>query len=88
MTDKPATDKARKPAEKFRDGAIEVAVWRNENEKGPWFSVTSTRSYKQGEEWKQSDNFGKDDILPLCKLLDQAHSWILNQLQQRSQQAA
>ncbi len=62
---------------------------RNESEKGPWFSVTSSRSYKQGEEWKQSDNFGKDDILPLCKLLDQAHSWILNQQQQqRSQQAA
>ena len=43
----------------------------------------------QREKWKQSDNFGKDDILPLCKLLDQAHSWILNQQQQqRSQQAA
>jgi hypothetical protein len=51
-------------------------------------ATDKARSYKQGEEWKQSDNFGKDDILPLCKLLDQAHSWILNQLQQRSQQAA
>jgi hypothetical protein len=89
MTDNSTADKARKPAEKFRDGAIEVAVWRNESEKGPWFSVTSTRSYKQGEEWKQSDNYGKDDILPLCKLLDQAHSWILNQQQQqRAQHAA
>jgi len=33
MSDKSTTDKARKPAEKFRDGAIEVAVWRNESEK-------------------------------------------------------
>ncbi len=89
MSDKSTTDKARKPAEKFRDGAIEVAVWRNDSDKGPWFSVTSSRSYEQGEDWKQSDNFGKDDILPLCKLLDQAHSWILNQQQQqRAQQAA
>jgi hypothetical protein len=89
MSDKPTTDKAKKPAEKFRDGTIEVAVWRNESEKGPWFSATASRSFKQGEEWKQSDSFGKDDILPLCKLLDQAHSWILNQQQQlRSQQAA
>jgi hypothetical protein len=89
MSDKPTTDKASKPVEKFRDGAIEVAVWRNESEKGPWFSVTASRGYKQGEEWKQSDNFGKDDILPLRKLLDQAHSWILQQQKQlRSQQAA
>jgi hypothetical protein len=89
MTDKSTTDKARQPVEKFRDGAIEVAVGRNESEKGPWFSVTSTRSYKPDEKWKQSDNLGKDDILPLCKLLDQAHSWILKQQQQqRAQQAA
>ncbi len=87
MPDKSTADKTRKPAQRFRDGALEVAVWRNESDKGPWFSVTSSRSYKQGEEWKQSDNFGKDDILPLCKLLDLAHTWILNQ-QQRSQQAA
>jgi hypothetical protein len=87
MPDKSKTEKARKPAEKFRDGAIEVAVWRNESDKGPWFSVTTSRSYKQGEEWKQSDNFGKDDILPLCKLLDQAHSWMLAQ-QQLAQKAA
>lgn len=89
MSDKSTTEKARKPAEKFRDGAIEVAVWHNEIDKGPWFSVTSSRSYKLGEDWKQSDNFGKDDILPLSKLLGQAHSWILNQQQQqRAQQAA
>jgi hypothetical protein len=88
MSDKPTTDKARKPAEKFRDGGIEVAVWRNESDKGPWFSVTSSMSYKQGEEWKQSDNFGKDDILPLCKLLDQAHTFIVSQQQQRAQQTA
>ena len=57
--------------------------------KGAWFSVPASRSYKQAEEWKQSDNSGKDDILTLCKLLDQAHSWILNQQQQeRAKQAA
>jgi hypothetical protein len=88
MSDKPITEKARKPVEKFRDGAIEVAIWRNEGDKGPWFSVTSSRSYKQGEEWKQSENFGKDDILPLRKLLDQAHTFIVDQQQQRAQQSA
>jgi hypothetical protein len=89
MSDKSTTDKARKPAHKLRDGAIEVAIWRNESEKGTWFSVTHRRSYKQGDEWKESDSYGADDLLALAKLLDLAHTWILTaQQQQRSEKAA
>ena len=46
---------------------------------GPGYSVTMSRSYKQGEEWKQADSYGADDLLLLAKLLDQAHTWILEQ---------
>jgi hypothetical protein len=78
-----------KPAHRIRSGVIEVAVWRNESEKGgTWYSVTMSRSYKQGEEWKQSDSFGQDDLLVLAKLLDMAHTWIMSQPQQSKQQAA
>ena len=68
-----------KPAHKIRKGAIEVAIWRREGEKGPFYNVTMSRSYKQGEEWKHADSFGADDLLLLAKLLDQAHSWIISQ---------
>jgi len=84
MTNKPSS----KPIHKIRDGTIEVSIWKNEGEKGPWYSVSPRRSYKQGEEWKESDSYGQDDLLPLAKLLDLAHTWILTQQQQRSQQAA
>jgi hypothetical protein len=78
-----------KPAHRVRAGAIEVAVWRNESEKaGVWYSVTMARSYKQGDEWKQTDSFGQDDLLILAKLLDMAHTWIISQPQQAKQQAA
>lgn len=77
MTEKVKT--AQKPAHKIRTGAIEVAIWRNEGEKGPFFGVTMSRSYKQGDEWKQTDSYGGDDLLLLAKLLDQAHSWIISQ---------
>lgn len=70
---------ANTPAHKIRSGALEVAVWRQENDKGSWFSVTMSRSYKQGDEWKQSDSYGTDDLLLLAKLLDQAHTWIISQ---------
>lgn len=67
------------PVHKLRCGALEVAVWQKESDKGPWYTVTMSRSYKQGEAWKQSDSFGDDDLLLLAKLLDQAHTWIIGQ---------
>jgi hypothetical protein len=78
-----------KPAHKIRDGAIEVAIWRNDSDKGVWYSVTTRRSYKQNEEWKDADSYGQDDLLVLAKLLDLAHTWIVDtQNQQRAKQAA
>jgi hypothetical protein len=69
------TDKA-KPAHKIRSGALTVTVWKNDGDNGPWYSVTPSRAYKQGDQWKDSDSFGQDDLLRLGKLLDQADSWI------------
>jgi hypothetical protein len=80
-------DKA-KPVHKLRSGAIEVSVWKNEGKNGTWYSVTHRRSYKQGDNWKDSDRYGEDDLLPLAKLLDLAHTWIISQPPGRKQQAA
>jgi hypothetical protein len=77
-----------KPAHKIRAGALEVAIWRRDGEKGAFYNVSMSRSYKQGEEWKQSDSYGADDLLLLAKLLDMAHTWVMNQQQQSKQQAA
>ncbi len=71
------SDKA-KPAHKIRNRDLIVTVWKNDGDKGAWYSVTPSRSYKQGQQWKESDSFGEDDLLLLAKLLDEAHSWILN----------
>jgi hypothetical protein len=76
------------PTHKVRAGAIELSIWKNDGEKGSWYSVTASRSYKQGEEWKQTDSFGQDDLLLLAKLFDIAHTWIMGQQQQSRQQAA
>jgi hypothetical protein len=79
---------AQKPAHKIRHGALTVTIWKNDGgEKGPWYSAVPSRSYKQGEEWKESDSFGFDDLMTLAKLLDLAHTWIMTQ-QQAERQAA
>ncbi len=71
-----------KPAHKLRNGVLQVTIWRNSGEKGNWYSVVPTRSYKQGEgTWKETDSLNFDDLLPMAKLFDQAHTWIMNQQQ-------
>jgi hypothetical protein len=70
------------PAHKIRSGVLQVTIWRNHSEKGTWYSVVPTRSYKQGEDtWKETDSLNFDDLLPMAKLFDQAHTWIMNQQQ-------
>ena len=75
-----------KPAHKIRSGGLTVTLWRRSNDKGDWYSAVPSRSYKQGDEWKETDNFGFDDLLPLAKLLDHAHTWMLDR-QQSDQKA-
>lgn len=65
-----------KPAHKIRHRDITVTIWKNDSKNGPWYSVTLTRHYKQGEQWQDSDNFGEDDLLLLTELLKEAHAWI------------
>jgi hypothetical protein len=72
----PMSDKA-KPAHKIRNRSLTVTIWKHDSDKAAWYTVRPSRSYKQGEEWKESDTYREDDLLPLAKLLDQAHSWIV-----------
>ena len=52
------------PAHKIRIGVLQVTIWRNTGDKGKWYSVVPTRSYKQGDEtWKETDSLGFDDLL-------------------------
>ena len=73
-----------KPTHEVRLGSIKAAVWRNETETGARYNVTFTRLFKQDDKWASSDSFGRDDLLVLAKVADQAHSWIHLQEQQES----
>jgi hypothetical protein len=75
---------AEQPAHKIRNGVLQVTIWRNHSiEKGTtWYTAIPSRSYKTGDEtWKQTDSLGFDDLLPMAKLFDLAHTWILAQQQ-------
>jgi hypothetical protein len=71
-----------KPTSEIRVGKIKAAIWANETENGIRYNVTFSRIYKDGETWKRSDSFGRDDLLVLAKLADQVHSALYQQLPQ------
>jgi hypothetical protein len=78
----PMKTQTQKPIQEVRLGTIKAAVWRNETESGVRYNVTFSRIYKDGDTWKSTDSFGRDDLLLLGKVADQAHSWIFAQAQE------
>lgn len=68
-----------KPTHTIRFGTIKAAIWSKQTENGTLFNVTVARLYRQGEGWKLSDSFGRDDLLVAAKVLDLAHTWINEQ---------
>ncbi len=73
-----------RPVHEVRFGRIRAAIWQNETENGPRHNVTLTRLYKDGDEWKDSTSFGRDDLPLVAKVCDQAHTWIFEQAAERS----
>jgi len=66
----------KKPVHELRLGLIKAAIWENLVGDNLRYNVTFARIYKNEAEWKTSDTFGRDDLLVLAKVADQAHSWI------------
>lgn len=65
-----------KPAARLRLGKVSAAIWKNETDKGDFYNVTFQRTYKEGDEFKNAQSFGRDDLLVLAKLADEAHTKI------------
>lgn len=68
-------------------GSIRATIWRNDSENGVRFNTQFSRIYRDGEEWKSTDSFGRDDLLVVSKVSDHAHTWICEQQQQESERS-
>lgn len=65
-----------KPVFELRRGLIKVCVRRKRAKSGLRHTVTVTRLFKDGDMWKKSMRFGRDDIPLVRLLLDLAYVWI------------
>ena len=66
-----------KPTTTVRIASIKAAIWTNETKNGVRHTVTFERLYKDGDQWKSTRSFGRNDLLLLAKVVHQAHSRIL-----------
>lgn len=65
-----------KPVHEIRLGAVKAAIWANDTKFGVRHAATFQRVYKDGEEWKTTDSFNREDLPLLVKVADMAHTWI------------
>ncbi len=70
-----ATNK--KPANTLRCRNIKATIWENNSEKGPFFSTTFSRPFKdQSGEWHNGTSFGLNDLEALVTVTREAKEWI------------
>lgn len=72
----PPDEETNQPVDEVRIGRIKAAIWANPAENGVRHNVTFSRLYKEGDQWRDTDSFGRDDLLLLAKVADRAHSRI------------
>ncbi|MHB0958773.1 MAG: hypothetical protein ACYC0X_15490 [Pirellulaceae bacterium] len=75
---------AKRPVHEIRMGRVRAAIWENDTQNGTRHNVTFTRLYREGDQWKDSSSFGRDDLPLVTKVADQVHSWIYQQGQNSS----
>jgi hypothetical protein len=75
----PKSQEKKRPVHEIRLGRIRAAIWENDTQNGTRHNVTVSRLYKDGDDWKDSSSFGRDDLPLVAKVVDQAHSWIFHQ---------
>jgi hypothetical protein len=65
---------AARPVATFKQGGVEVSVWKNHTEKGDMYNTTIRNSYKDDKtnEWKETTSFSPTDLAVLAQLSGQA----------------
>ena len=74
------TANANAPVHSIRKHSLKIAIWRNETQAGVIYNSTLIRTYKDGEEFKDTMSLGFHDLANAAKLLHDAETWIAGQI--------
>ena len=76
-----STKNTKVPVKTIRLGRIKAAVWENEADQKKFYNVTFARTYRDEQQnYHDSDSFGRDDLLLVAKLANEAHTFIFERL--------
>ena len=68
-----------RPTATIRIGTVKAAIWENKAGERTRYNVTFSKRYKDAEgQWKTTHSFGRNDLLPLAKVADHAHTAIVD----------
>lgn len=71
---------ANTPIDTLRDGQLKATIWKNHGEKGNFYTVTITRTYKDDAgNYHDSDSFSGTQLLQVSHLAGRAYDRV-NQL--------
>jgi len=75
-----AKQKTKKPHIIKVGRGIRAKLWKNSGKNGEWYNVKIVRVYKDDEdEFQDTDNFSRDDLLQVAFAAQKAFDYILNQ---------
>lgn len=69
------------PVKKFRLGFVSATIWSNEAPTGDrkFYTVDVQRTFKDGDDLRNTSSLNAADLLNAAKLLERAESWIAQQ---------
>ena len=68
-----------KPLKELRDGSIKATIWENASKKAdskPFHSISFSRIYKIEATWKETSSFGREDLLKVQHLAQEAYRFL------------
>ena len=72
------TARATRPVATFKQGGVEVSVWKNHTQNGDMYNATIKNSYKDDSgQWKETTSFSPADLAVASQLTSQAFQEIV-----------
>ena len=65
-----------KPIETVRAGCVKASIWKKEKDKMIFYSIKVIKSYKDGDEWKETDNYNVNDLPKVEYVVRKAQEFI------------
>ena len=66
-----------KPVDTLRErGGLKATIWKNSTDKGNFYSIDISRTYRTDEGYRDSRSFNDSDLLVVARLAQKAHDRI------------